>query len=97
MPDLFFIFLCSSCGWKKVCGLEDSGLLETSNDTMSSRKFRCPSCGRGISPNKFQNPQAEVDRAAAERSMKSEMDAWMAKSAEFQRKFIEARDGEDIG
>jgi transposase len=97
MPDPFFIFLCSSCGWKKVCGMDDSGLREVSNDTISSRKFRCPSCGRAISPKKFPNPQSEMDKTAAEKSMKLELEAWMAESAEFQSKFIEAKDGKDIG
>lgn len=95
-PDRFHLFLCEPCGWKKVCNLEMSGLKEMSNDSMSSRKFRCPSCGRGISPRKLSDPQGELDRREKEEAMKSEYKDWLDKSMEFQAKFAEDNDGKNI-
>lgn len=94
MPDEPQIFLCSSCGWKKVCPPGQSGLLELANDSMSARKFRCPSCGRAVAPRKFPNPQAEVERKASEEAARSEHDEWLAKSADYQRNFLEGKDGQ---
>lgn len=93
MPEGPSIFLCSSCGWKKVCDPDECGLVELSNDSLSARKFRCPSCGRAVAPRKFPDPQSELNKKSREESVKAEYDDWMAKSSDFQRKFIEARDG----
>lgn len=93
MPEGPSIFLCSFCGWKRVCSPDKSGLVELSNDSLSARKFRCPSCGRGVAPRKFPDPQSDVDKRAKEEFTKAEYEDWMAKSVDFQRNFIEARDG----
>lgn len=93
MPDEPQIFLCASCGWKRVAPIDDSGMHELSNDTMSARKFRCPSCGRAIVPRRFPNPQADVEKKAHEESMKSEHEKWLENSMDYQKSFIEGKDG----
>lgn len=95
MSDDPRIFMCSFCAWKKVATIEDSGLHELSNDSMSARKFRCPSCGRAITPRKFLNPQAEVEKKASEEAMKSEHEKWLESSMDYQKSFIEGKDGKD--
>lgn len=94
MPDEPRIFLCQSCGWKRVCPIDASGLVELANDSMSARKFRCPFCGRGIAPRKFPDPQAEVERLAHEQATKSEHERWLETSLEYQRSFLEEQGGQ---
>lgn len=93
MPERYLIFLCSSCGWKRVSAEGQSGLVELANDSMSSKKFRCPSCGRGIAPRKFSNPQADVERVASEEAAKSEHERWLDMTMDYQRSFLEGQDG----
>lgn len=94
--DPVCIFLCGSCGWKKVCRLEQSGMHELRSDTMSSRKFRCPSCGRGVAPRKFPDPQSEADRQSAETNLKIEYEDWLDKSMDHQREFLREKDGKGV-
>jgi len=83
------IFLCQACGWKRVCDPNSSGLLETKNDAESPSKFRCPTCGRGIVPRKFPDPQAENEMRASEERMREENQAFLDEVTQFQKKFIE--------
>jgi DNA-directed RNA polymerase subunit RPC12/RpoP len=95
MSESFSILLCQSCGWKKVCKLTDSDLKEIKNDSMSSRKFRCQSCGRGVAPRNFPDPQGELNIKSREESLKSEMNSWIESGVDFQRKFIEDKIGKE--
>lgn len=90
-----FLFLCG-CGRKSVSGLEDSGMVEIKNDTLSNRKFRCPSCGFAITPRKTKDPQADIERFRKEKEMAEETKKWLEDSVERQVNFIkEMRDGEE--
>jgi predicted RNA-binding Zn-ribbon protein involved in translation (DUF1610 family) len=81
------IFLCDSCGWKKVAEESSSGLKESNNDS-SGKKYKCPSCGRAIVPRKCLDPQADLDRKKKEQRIKKENERWLEDSEEFQKKFI---------
>lgn len=94
MPSNKFILLCSHCGWKVISGPEFTGLKELKNDSMSSRKFRCEKCGRGVSPLRFPDPQSELDRKAKEERLKSENESFMDEAMEFQRSFREKENDE---
>lgn len=87
------ILLCSACDFKKVCALEETGLVELKNDSMSSRKFRCPWCGRAVAPRKFPDPQADLENKAKEERLKVDHEAFVGESIEFQRKFSEESNG----
>lgn len=86
------IILCEYCGWKRVCDPDSSGLHELKSDSMSARKFRCPGCGRAIVPRSAPDPQADVERQAKEERTKSEYEAWMERSLDFQRNFLKEKD-----
>lgn len=86
MPDLF-IFLCN-CGWRKVSQIENCGLLELKNDTLSSRKFRCPSCGFSITPFKTKDPQYEINKKNIEKEIEEENKKWLEESSEKQAEFV---------
>ena len=83
------ILLCTFCGWKRICGLEDPGLNEMKNDTLSSRKFRCPGCGRGVAPRKFKDPQKDLDDKLADEKAKAENEEFMKDSISYQESFLE--------
>lgn len=83
------IVLCVSCGWKTVAEENEIGLKELKNDTLSSKKYRCPGCGRAISPRKFGDPQKEQDRKENEDRMKKENEKWIKENLDFQKKFAE--------
>jgi len=91
-----FILLCN-CGWKAISDLRDDiGIVELKNDTLSSRKFRCPSCGLAITPRKMKDPQSELDRERMDHEMAEENKKWLEESIEKQAKFIqEMKDGEE--
>ena len=82
------ILLCSHCSWKRVCEIEDAGVYELKSDSMSSRKFRCPGCGRAIAPRNFPDPQKDLDIEAREERIKSENEAFLVDHEEFQKKFV---------
>ena len=82
------MFLCSSCGWKKVCQIEDSGLFELKSDTMSARKFRCPGCGRAICPKASSDPQFDLNMSMEEDRIKRENEAFIEESEQFQKDFM---------
>jgi hypothetical protein len=91
-----FLLLCN-CGWKKISDLKgDIGAVEIKNDTLSARKFRCPSCGFAVAPRKIKDPQLELDRANKDKEMIDENKKWLEESIEKQSKFIkEMQDGEE--
>lgn len=89
MPSNKAILLCSACGWKQICNPDFDGVVEIKNDAMGSRKFRCPKCGRGVCPRSFPDPQSEMDRKARDNRIKSDNEAFMDETMEFQRRFIE--------
>ena len=82
------MLLCSHCSWKKVCELENTGLYELKSDSMSSRKYRCPQCGRAIAPRKFPDPQSDADRIEYENRIKAENESFLEENAEFQKNFL---------
>lgn len=83
------IILCSSCGWKRIADEANTGLLEIKNDSLSSKKYRCPGCGRAISPRKFSDPQGEVERKNEEEKMKKNEDKWRQENLDFHMRFME--------
>lgn len=89
------ILLCSSCGWKLVCDNDCPGLTEVKTDTLSARKFRCKGCGRAIAPRKFPDPQAEANMKANEERLKSENEAFMSETMDFQNKFVKGLDEQE--
>jgi len=82
------MFICESCNWKKTCGIEESGLHELKSDTMSSRKFRCPGCGRAITPRPAKDPQSDMDRKSDDEKNRQENDKWMQEAIQFQSNFL---------
>lgn len=88
MPSKKVIILCAYCSWKRICDFDNIGLHELKSDSMSSRKFRCPGCGRAIAPRKFPDPQKEVELAAKEDKVKEDNEAFIIEHAEFQRNFL---------
>lgn len=90
-----YILLCQSCSWKLVSDLSESGLYELKNDSMSSRKFRCPQCGKAVVPRKIKDPQEEQNRKAESERLKQENKKWMEENIKFQNNFMkENNDGE---
>jgi hypothetical protein len=82
------ILLCDYCGWKKICDQGSSGLHELKNDTLSSKKFRCPNCGRAVSARSFKDPQGEADRKSHETKIEEDNKKWMEENTQFQEKFL---------
>lgn len=90
-----FILLCG-CGWKMVSDLNNTGLHELKNDTMSARKFRCPSCGFAVCPRKIKDPQAELERKKLDDRIAEENRSWLEESKKAQEQFLkETQDGEE--
>jgi DNA-directed RNA polymerase subunit RPC12/RpoP len=83
------IVLCQYCGWKFVGDVENSGLVELKNDTMSSKKYRCQGCGRGVVSRFAKDPQQEVDRKIEEEKMNQEKQNWIQENIDFRSKFLE--------
>jgi hypothetical protein len=83
------IILCSFCGWKKIAESDNTGLSEIKNDSLSSRKYRCPGCGRATSPRKFSDPQKEQDRKNEEEKMKKNEEKWRQENLDFHTRFLE--------
>lgn len=83
------IILCSSCGWKRIAEGADTGLVEIKNDSLSSKKYRCPGCGRAISPRKFSDPQEEQDRRNEEEKMRKNEEKWRQENLDFRARFME--------
>ena len=81
------ILLCSWCGWKRISDLTDPDLKELKNDTMSSRKFRCLKCGRGIAPRPIKDPQKELELKNKETNIKEENKKWIDEVLQFQDDF----------
>jgi len=83
------IILCSSCGWKKISEENKTNLVELNNDSMSSKKYRCPGCGRGVAPRKFADPQEEQDRKNEEERMRRNEEKWRQENLDFHARFME--------
>lgn len=81
------ILLCG-CGWKRISDLSDGDLLELKNDTMSSRKFRCPKCGFAVTPRPAKDPQSELEDRLAERKTQDEYAEWLEESARAREEFL---------
>jgi hypothetical protein len=90
-----YIFICESCDWKKTCGIEESGLRELKSDAMSSRKFRCPGCGRAMTPRGAKDPQSDIDRKLDDEKNRKENNKWMHDAIQFQSNFL--KETEDSG
>lgn len=88
--------LICECGWKRITDLSDPDLYELKSDTMSSRKFRCRSCGKAVTPRKIQDPQSEVDRKRREEELAEENRRWMEESIAAKERFMkEIADGQE--
>ena len=74
--------------------MDESGLLELKNDSMSSRKFRCPGCGMAITPRPFQDPQRDLELKFKDEKIKKENEEFVAEANEFRRKFAEEMGGD---
>lgn len=96
MAERKSLVLCEYCGWKRVCDPENPGIPALDNDTLSSKKLRCPGCGRGVTPRPAADPQSDLDRKAKDDRAKAEYDSWMEKSVEFQRSFLKGSDEQNI-
>lgn len=83
-----FIILCQSCGWKTISDLSDCGLYELKNDSMSSKKFRCPKCGRAITPRPISDPQSELERRKEDEKLEEQKKDWIKENIAFQKEFI---------
>lgn len=90
------ILLCE-CGWKRILGEDlDDAPVELGNDTMSARKFRCPSCGFAITPRPAADPQSELDRRLREEKMAEENRRWLEESKRSTKEFMEKiKDGKE--
>jgi hypothetical protein len=87
-----FILMCG-CGWKKTTDLKDKNIHELKNDTMSSRKFRCPSCGKAVTPRHAKDPQSELDARIRSEKIAEDNRRWLADSLKAQEKFLKETDG----
>lgn len=90
------ILLCE-CGWKKILGedLVDSPMA-LRNDTLSAKKFRCPSCGFAITPRPAGDPQSELDRRLREEKIAEENRRWLEESKRSTKEFMEKiKDGKE--
>lgn len=91
----FFMLLCG-CGWKKTTDLKNEELYELKSDTMSSRKFRCPSCGMAVTPRPAKDPQSELDARIRNEKIVEENKRWLEESAKDQEEFLkETKDAEE--
>lgn len=82
-----YILICNSCSWKLISDLKDSNLYELKSDTLSSKKFRCPTCGRAVCPRAAADPQREQDNKANSEKMIEENKKWMQENIKFQEEF----------
>jgi predicted RNA-binding Zn-ribbon protein involved in translation (DUF1610 family) len=89
------IILCSSCGWKRIADGDKIGLAELKNDSLSSKKYRCPGCGRAVSPRKFSDPQEEQDRKNKEEIMKKSEEKWRQENLDFHARFMEETENDE--
>jgi hypothetical protein len=90
------MLLCE-CGWKEILDSDLSGApTELKNDTMSSRKFRCPKCGFAITPRPAADPQSELRRKLEEERAAEENRRWLEESERQTKEFMEkVRNGQE--
>jgi len=94
-----FLLICD-CGWKRTSNLDGfKDVVEIKNDTMSSRKFRCPHCGLAMTPKKVKDPQSEFEKIKKEREVEEENKRWIEESirkqATFMKDIINAEEDND--
>lgn len=89
------ILLCSWCGWKRISDLNDTDLKELKNDTLSSRKFRCQKCGRGVAPRPIKDPQKELELKNQETTIEQENKKWIEEILQFQEEFRKENDTDE--
>lgn len=82
-----YILLCG-CGWKRISDLSDGDLFKLKNDTMSSRKFRCPGCGFAVTPRPAKDPQSELEDRLAEQKARDDYARWLEESARDREEFL---------
>lgn len=89
------IFLCEPCGWKIVSDIESVGLTPLNSDTLSNKKYRCPNCGRAMTPRKCKDPQSELEAKNRSEQIQQENKKWMEDSISIQKAFKEDTDEQD--
>lgn len=82
-----YILICEFCNWKVISELENLNLYELKSDTLSNKKYRCPRCGRGITPRKTKDPQSEIEKDNEENRIKKENEKWVEENIKFQIDF----------
>lgn len=83
------ILLCD-CGWKDILNSDLVGApKELNNDTMSSRKFRCPRCGFAVTPRPAADPQSELRIKLEEDRIAEENKRWLKESELKTKEFME--------
>lgn len=90
-----YILLCDYCSWKTVSSTDDIKIQQIKNDTLSCKKFRCPNCGRAISPKKIKDPQRDLEKLEEEKRSQEENKKWIDESMNFQINFNKERDRND--
>lgn len=82
-----YIFFCDYCNYKIISDLDNLGLRELKNDTMSAKKYRCPKCGRASTLKNTKDPQSDIERNKEEARIKEENEKWIKENIEFKVKF----------
>lgn len=81
------ILYCEFCNWKIVCDFDKIDLIRIKNDSISSEKYRCPDCGRAITPKPTKDPEQELQNKLKEDKLKKENDSWIKENIEYQIQF----------
>ncbi len=89
------IILCEPCGWKTVSDTDGINLTPLNSDTLSNKKYRCPNCGRAVTPRKCKDPQSELENKNKDEQVKRENKKWMEESIALQKAFKEETDEQD--
>lgn len=83
------LFLCEACGWKAVSDEKNTNLTPLKNDTLSSKKYRCPGCGRALTPRNCKDPQGDLNQKIKSEQAKEDNKKWLEESLTFQKEFAE--------
>jgi predicted RNA-binding Zn-ribbon protein involved in translation (DUF1610 family) len=86
------IFLCDNCNWKLISNIDDVKLYKLDSDSLSNKKYRCPSCGRAITPRKIKDPQKELEQKKEEEKLNQENKKWIEESIEFKNNFLKEKE-----
>jgi hypothetical protein len=87
------VLICDFCNWKSICDFENINLYELKNDTLSNKKYRCPNCGRAITPRKTKDPQSDIEKNNEENKIKEEDEKWIQDNIKFQINFKKEENG----